>query len=278
MTGTFSTYLGLEKNLATYQKMETNKPQVKNDTAYYEANIGKVKSIDDFVGNYRLLSYALKAYGLGDQVNNTALIKKVLEGGTTSSTALANTLPNANWKLFAEAFGPNLTGSAAPTSPTSIATTTSKYVEHSLETDEGQQDVGVELALYFKRVAPTITSGLQVIADKNLLEVVQTIFNLPAAAGATQIDQQAKEIENLMPMKDLQDPKKLETLVERFAASYDSDYGPGGKDASSSLTVTDGNTPKPVVAATGILSGMLSSNPTASNFASILSALALGGN
>ena len=277
MTDTFSTYLGIEKNLATYQKLETDKAQVKNDTAYYKANIGKATSLDAFVGNYRLLSYALKAYGLGDQVNNTALIKKVLEGGVTKSNALANTLPNTNWKAFVKAYGPTLTGTAAPSSSTSISTATSKYVEQSLESDQGQQDVGVQLALYFKRVAPSITTGLQVIADKNLLDVVQTIFNLPAAAGATQIDQQAAEIEKLMPMKDLQDPKKLETLVERFTAAYDAAYGPGGTKTSTPLTVNDGNTAKPVVAATGILSGVLSTNPTASNFASILSSLALGG-
>ena len=40
---------------------------------------GKVTSINQFVGNYRLLSYALDAYGLGDQINSTALIKQVLE-------------------------------------------------------------------------------------------------------------------------------------------------------------------------------------------------------
>src|SRR5208337_12681 len=84
--------------------MTAAEPGVKSASAYYQANIGKVTSIQDFVGNYRLLSYALNAYGLGDQINNKALITKVLEGGVSNPKSLANTLPNANWKAFATAF------------------------------------------------------------------------------------------------------------------------------------------------------------------------------
>ena len=277
MSTTTSTYLGIENNLARYQKLETNKPTVKTATAYYTANIGKVTSLNGFVGNYRLLSYALKSFGLGDQINNTALIKKVLTGGTTSPTALANTLPNANWKAFAKAYSPSATGAAAPTSSTSIATVTGKYVEQQLESDQGAQDVGVQLALYFKRVAPTIKTGLQVIADKNLIEVVQTIFGLPAGTSAEQIDKQSAAIEKLMPMADLQDPKKLDRLVQRFTAAYDAAYGPGGTSASTPLTVKDGNTQTTTPASVSILSSVLQNNPTASNFASILSSLSLGG-
>ena len=103
-TTTTSTYLSIENNLARYQKMVASEPAVKTATDYYAANIGKVNSISDLVNNYRLLSYALTAYGLGDQVNNKALVTKVLQGRHTSSKALANTLSNPNWAKFAKAF------------------------------------------------------------------------------------------------------------------------------------------------------------------------------
>ena len=85
MSTTTSTYLSIENNLARYQNMIASEPAVKTATDYYAANIGKVTSISDLVGNYRLLSYALTAYGLGDQVDNKALVTQVLEGGYTSS-------------------------------------------------------------------------------------------------------------------------------------------------------------------------------------------------
>jgi hypothetical protein len=280
---TTTTYITVEKNLANYKKVEAQKPAVKNATAYYQANIGNVKTIAQFVGNYRLLSYALQAYGLGDQVNNKALITKVLQEGTSSPKALANTLGNSAWKAFANAFNFSATGSAAPSSSASVSTTTSDYIEQQLETDQGKSDPGVELALYFQRVAPTLTDSYQILADKNLTQVAQTIFNLPAGTSAAQIDKEAAALKTLMPLSQLQNPAKLTSLVERFTAAYDADYGPGGADAGSSLTVSNGNASSSTVsAASSILSGALTGmssyiGGTASNFASLLSSLALGG-
>jgi hypothetical protein len=285
MSNTTTTYLSIVNNLARYQKLEAQQPAVKTATAYYQANIGKVNSVDQFVGNYRLLSYALQAYGLGDQINNKALIKQVLEQGTSNPKALANTLPNANWKAFAKAFNFSASGSAAPSSSSAISTTTSDYVEQQLEADQGASDPGVQLALYFKRVAPTVSSSYGILADQNLLEVVQTIFGLAPTTNAAQIDQEATAINKLVPVSDLTDPKKLDQLVERFTAAYDAKYGPAS-GSSSSLTVEDGDTPASASPASTILSDVVSANSQAlasqSSFTplispSLLASLTLGG-
>src|ERR1700721_281932 len=101
MTSTAAAFLAVAQKLSRYQAMAAAEPAVKTATAYYEANIGSVKSIGDLIGNYRLLSYALNAYGLGDQINAKGLITKVLEGGGSNPKALTNTLPNSKWKGFA---------------------------------------------------------------------------------------------------------------------------------------------------------------------------------
>ena len=133
MTTTTSTYLSIEQNLSRYQKMVATEPGVKTATAYYAANIGKVTSIGDFVGNYRLLSYALDAYGLGNQVNNKALVTKVLEGGVASSKALANTLSNPNWAKFAAAFNFVGAGASSVSTASAVSTTESDYDEQQFE-------------------------------------------------------------------------------------------------------------------------------------------------
>jgi hypothetical protein len=277
VTTTTSTYLSISQNLSRYQTMVANQPAVKTASEYYAANIGKVTSIKDFVGNYRLLSYALDAYGLGDQVNSTALVTQVLEGGVSNSKSLANTLSNPNWAKFAAAFNFAADGASSISTASAIKATTSAYVEQNLETDEGEQDPGVQLALYFQRVAPTESNGLEIMGDENLLDVVQTIFGLPPETTGTNIDDEAAEISRLAPASDLQDSKKLQLLTERFTAMYDLDYGAGGVDASTPLTVSsDGNSSKPTSAATTILSGLISGNAsfsgdsTASYFSSTL--------
>ena len=259
MTSTTAAYLAVNQNLARYRAMTAAEPAVKTATAYYNANIGKATSIQAFVGNYRLLSYALNAYGLGDQINNTALITQVLEGSVANAKSLANTLPNANWKAFATAFTFVGKDASSVSSTGAVKTTTADYVEQQLESDQGADNVGVQLALYFQRVAPTVTSEYGILADPNLLEVARTIFGLSAYTSASSIASQAQTLSRLMPLSDLHDAKKLTRLVERFTAMYDLDYGPSS-GATTTLTVSSGNTNSNAPAASAILSGVISAN------------------
>ena len=90
-------------------------------------------SVAAFVGNYRLFSYAMKAYGLEDMNYAKGLMTKVLQGGTTSSTALANTLTDKRYLAFAKAFDFAGQGTAATQATSATTGTTAKYVEQSLE-------------------------------------------------------------------------------------------------------------------------------------------------
>jgi Protein of unknown function (DUF1217) len=256
MTSTTSTYLAVSQNLSRYQAMTAAEPAVKTATSYYEANIGSVTSVQDLVGNYRLLSYALNAFGLGDQINNKGLITKVLEGGVSNPKSLANTLANPQWKAFAAAFDFVNSGAASPSSASSVKTATTNYVEQQLESDQGAQNVGVQLALYFQRVAPTVTSEQAILADQNLLEVAATIMGLSPTAAS---DMQPQTLSELMPLSDLKDPAKLQQLTERFTAMYDYTYGPGS-GASTSLTVDSGNSSSQQSGAVSVLAGIISSN------------------
>ncbi|MGD0564843.1 MAG: DUF1217 domain-containing protein [Roseiarcus sp.] len=271
MSTTTSTYLAVTQNLTRYQTMTADQPAVKTASAYYAANIGKVTSIQDFVSNYRLLSYALDAYGLGDQVNSKALVTQVLEGGVSSSKSLANTLSNPNWAKFAAAFNFVGQGASSVSTSSAIQTTTSDYVEQKLESDEGQQNPGVQLALYFQRVAPTVSTGYGIMGDENLLDVVQTIFGLPPETAGTDIAAEASVISKLVPTSTLQDPTKLQQLTERFTAMYDSTYGPGST-ATPLTVVSDSSSATPVSAATTILSGVISSNSSGGGLSSAAAA------
>ncbi len=259
MTTTTAGYLSVTQNLARYQAMTAAEPAVKTATAYYDANIGKVTSIQDFVGNYRLLSYALSAYGLGDQINATGLITKVLEGGVSNPKSLANTLSDSRWKAFAAAFDFVGKGASSISSANAVQTTSSDYVQQQLESDQGAQDVGVQLALYFQRVAPTVANEYAILADPNLLQVAQTIFGLSPATSATNVDAQALALSKMMPLSDLQDPTKLKQLTERFTAMYDLTYGPGS-GATTSLTVSSSNSSTTVSGASAVLAGVIDSN------------------
>ncbi len=101
---TFTSYLSIANNLGRYQAMTADDPTVAQATKYFQANIGNITSPDQFVNNSRLFNYAMTAFGLSDMTYAKALIKNVLEQGTSQSTALANTLDNPKILALAQAF------------------------------------------------------------------------------------------------------------------------------------------------------------------------------
>lgn len=107
-----STYLGYQlygQNLARTLQQTSASAGVSQAQQYYNANIGKVKTASDLTGNYRLLSYALQAFGLGDKAYAKGLMTKVLESDLSNSSSLANQL-GGNYVKFAQAFNFGPTG------------------------------------------------------------------------------------------------------------------------------------------------------------------------
>ncbi|WP_181832487.1 DUF1217 domain-containing protein [Bosea caraganae] len=79
-------------------------PNVATETAYFEKNIGKVKTLDDFMADDRLYRYAADAYGLGDMAYAKAFMRRVLEEGTSSPDSFANRMSDPRYREFAAAF------------------------------------------------------------------------------------------------------------------------------------------------------------------------------
>ncbi len=217
---TVGTYLSVANNLTRWRGIAASKPQVASDTKYFQANIGKATTIDALMKDRRLLNYAMKAFGLGDMTYAVGMMRKVLDQGVDSSTDLANTLNNANILSFAKAF--DYSGGKADVSSADFAKTiTDRYVEQAMQSDQGAQNPGVQLALYFRQRAPQLTSIYGVLADKSLLKVVQTALNIPAASSAQPVDTQARLLTAKVNIADFQDPKKLDAFIARFGAMYD---------------------------------------------------------
>lgn len=219
---TISSYLQVSKNLNKWQAITARKPEVALQTKYFSENIKKAKSADDLVNTPRLFNYAMNAFGLGDMTYAKGLLEQVLQQGVSSKSALANTLNNPNIQAFAKAFDFAASGSSTTASSDLVTNVVNRYTENALEADQGRQNPGVELALYFERHAPGVTSVYGLLADKNLLTVVRTALGISPLTAAQPIDTQKKLLSSKLNISDFQDPKKLQTFIARFAAMYDS--------------------------------------------------------
>ncbi|WP_400765229.1 DUF1217 domain-containing protein [Methylosinus sporium] len=234
---TLASYLQIANNQAKWQAITAKSPDVATQTKYFKDNIGKVTSVDAFMKDTRLFNYAMTAFGLGSMTYAKGLMQKALDGGVSKNSALANTLNNANIKAFVTAFDFADNGATTTSSSTLVDNVVSRYTEQALETSQGQQNPGVQLALYFQQRAPSLTSVYGILADSNILTVVQTALGISSSTSSQSIDTQYRLLSSKVNLADFKDPTKLQQFISRFAAQYDYNNG-GDANSQSSLLST----------------------------------------
>ncbi|HKZ95563.1 MAG TPA: DUF1217 domain-containing protein [Hyphomicrobiaceae bacterium] len=233
MPTTLASYRIVTADLTRSLRTTAARPQVAREVAYYSANIGKVKSIADFLKNDRLYRFAMKALGLEDMTYAKAFMKKVLTEGVDKSDSFANTLTDGRFKEFANVFNFARDGETATSFEPARQGTVDRYVRQSLEEDVGQRNEGVRLALYFQRKAPGLASTYGILADPALLKVVQTALALPPENSFLDVDRHAKLLADRLDIKDFKDPKKLERFLTRFTSLWELNNPSTGATARS---------------------------------------------
>lgn len=228
MLSTIADYQRISRDMTRSLSLTAKKLDVSRETTYYLANIGKVKSIDDFLKDYRLFSYAMKAFGLSDMTYAKAFMRKVLAEGISNKDSFANKLSDTRYREFASAF--NFAALGSNTTKTTAATTgtATQYVQQVMEEEAGNQNEGVRLALYFVRKASSIKNPYQILADKALTQVVQTALGLSPTISSADIDKQASMLSKLLNLSDFQDPTKVNRFAQRFAAMWDASQTASG--------------------------------------------------
>ncbi len=210
------------------------------ESTYYASTIGTITNVDNFLKDPRLVNYALSAYGLTKANLTTTQLRQILTSDPLDPTSFINKPENAQYRPLDVAYNFGTDGSAIAVPAnvvqdrSDLVATTDGYVEQTMETEAGGQSTGAQLALYFLKKAPSITSPYQLLVDKALLQFTQTALGLSSMMSQANIDTQAAMITKKLNLADLQDPTKLNKLIARFAALYD-------------VTNSDGSQTSPVV-------------------------------
>jgi Protein of unknown function (DUF1217) len=233
---TIASFNLINANLDRTLKTTAAQPQVKRESDYYLAHIEDVKSIDDFMKDDRLFNYAMKAWGLSDMSYAKAFMRKVLTEGIDSNDSFANTLSDTRYRDFAKAFNFKQFGSTTTVFDEVRQGAVDRYVRQQVEEDAGSQNDGVRLALYFERKASGITSSLDILADKALLQVAETALGLPTSLSLLDLDQQQKIIDSKLDVADFKDPAKVTKFLTRFTALWEID-NPSSSATSPALLI-----------------------------------------
>ena len=244
----------LQRTLDTQTKAFTQSAEIKRATDYFKDNIGKVRTVDDLMKDRRLLDVALKAFGLDDDINNKAFIKKVLAEGTLKDTAFANRLSDKRYTEFARVFGFGDLGARTglATFPDAII---NRFNSRQFEKAVGDQSSDMRLALNLSTgikdvLANSSTSTGQwfgVMGSASLRAVFQTALGFSSSFGQIDLDQQltafkarARNVFGTDDLKTFSDPVVQDKLIRLYMVRSEAAASSGSSPASRALSLLQG--------------------------------------
>ncbi|MGO8095503.1 DUF1217 domain-containing protein [Rhizobium leguminosarum] len=180
MVSTYVSYLTVARNLNASLSNVASQATVARDSAYYKENIDKVTTVDEFMSDYKLYSYAMKAYGLEDMTYAKAFMKKVLESDLSDSSSFANSLSDTRYAEFAAAFK-----FAGETKTAQSDVQRDNLLDAYEESFDTEADDIADATDYFEENISSITSVDDLLSNSKLKNYVLTAFGLSTEYTST---------------------------------------------------------------------------------------------
>lgn len=255
--GGYSGWLVLQKTEARQREAFEKSPELQRNIDYFRQHIADAKTAKDLVSDRRLLTVALGAFGLDDEIDKRAFIQRILEEGTEKSNSFANRLNDPRFKELAKAFGyGDILNGFNVTLYSFQEDIVSRYKSLEFERAVGDSDSDMRLAMNFKRQIANLASGanadntgwFQIMGSAPLREFMSTAMGLPSSMAQVDIDQQKSVFEEkslkLFGDKSIaafKDPEKVDAAVRRFFLFRQLQSGPSSSTpGAAALTLLQG--------------------------------------
>ncbi len=231
-------------------------PQLTREIDNFRTKIADIRSAEDLVADREVLKVALGAFGLDEDINKFAFIRKILEEGTETPGALANRFSDPHYREFSAAFGFGDLGGPW----TGISGFADKIVEayktRQFEIAVGESDNDMRLAMTFRREIAALAESsdpdgaawFSIMGSTPLRTVVEKAFGLPTQFATLDIDRQRDDLKDRASsmfgdssVAVFKDPENVERVITRFLARAQAEKGPtGDTPGMAALTLLQG--------------------------------------
>jgi Protein of unknown function (DUF1217) len=236
-------WLVLERTEARQREVFERSPVLERDVDYFRENISKALTAKDLVNDRRLLTVALGAFGLGDEINKKAFVEKILAEGTEDSDAFANRLNEPRFKELSEAFGyGNIQNGSSVLLESFREDMIARFKVREFDRAVGESDNDMRLALNFRREISELvdpettekTAWFQIMGQQPLRELLATALNIGSSVAQLSIDRQqeifADRTRSVLGSSDpaqFEDPEVVDEVLRRFFLMRQVESGPG---------------------------------------------------
>lgn len=225
----------LQKNTANIEKAYAADGSATSDIAYFRSVAPSLTTPDALLKNYRALTFVATAYGLGTQVDQTAILCKLMTQDPKASTSLAQQLSDNNYRTFANALS---TWAPPPfSSQSTIDAAIAGFKQHSFETSIGTDSASLQEATYFSRNAQGLTKLSQLMSDKAMLNVVTTALGIPPAFANLDYSQQVAILQPRVDMTQFATAGGVAKFVDKYLAMDQLNQVTSGSSGNPILTL-----------------------------------------
>ena len=222
-----------EQNQKQDIKVTAAQPDVQHAITAFTQAVTSAKSVTQLLANPSVMNVLLTANGMSDQIGYTALATKALTSNLKDPNSLVNNLTDTRWKTLAQTYNLAAHGLSAIQSPAAIASITSAYVTATWQTSEDSVTPGLSNALAFKAQASSLTSVDDILGNPTARTVVTTAFGIPEQIAFQPLEAQEKAISSQLNVTQLQDPKFVESLVQRYLIANNNSSSTTSSSSSS---------------------------------------------
>lgn len=219
------------------EEKEAARTKADEEASYYTAEIAGIKTRDQFLADRRLVDFVLAAKGIDPVAVTDEFLAAAFSSDLSDPESFVNQQTDTRFAELIGTFNFDSLGNLDRDAPVTVQSlgqmleTQNRHLRQTLETEQGNDNAGVRIALYFERMAASVTDAYSILGDEALTEFFRITFSLPAELSNMNVDQQAKILEDRLDLTELKDPEKLKKLVQRFTIMYDLENGFTGSSA-----------------------------------------------
>jgi hypothetical protein len=222
---------------ATFEKS----PMIRREIEYFRDNIEKAGTVDELLKDRRLRGFVLRAFGLGEEIDKRAYVKKVIEGDPDDPSSFIGRMTEPRYKALTRALG-----YGSPDGPrVGLASfkedVIARFKTMEFERAVGEVDDDMRLAMHFKREIAALANGanaertgwFQVMGQKPLRDFLSTAMGMPKDIAKLDIDRQKdvfeRRAQRLFGEKSVAaftDPVTVDDAIRRFFLFRQMEAGP----------------------------------------------------
>lgn len=234
-------YLSQKTRFLSGTKYTDAQDAANEEIEYFRAQMETITSVSELLADDRLTTFLLESKDIDPDSVSTDEWQQMFASDLDDPKSYVNQLDDTTFAQIVSSFNFDVEGNL--TSDTlgtvqqrgDVYKTVNNYYRQTLEEEQGDSNEGVRLALYFQRLAPTITSAYDILADTALTEFFTTAYSLSDYFSSQDLERQATTVKNFIDLDQLSDPDYVEKIIQRFTALYDTENGTTNSAALSIL-------------------------------------------